>query len=90
MNMEPSQKNLALWLYIAKVSAGTILGILFGIANPSTIIALAISIAIISFIILFFRFVLKFEEHPLKIVLWHGTFSYFVTIIAFWAIIYNL
>lgn len=86
----PQKKNLAIWFYTTKVFAGTSLGVLFGFTRISEIIALAISILTISIIILFFRFGLGFEDHPLKIILWHGTASYFITIIAFWAIIYNM
>lgn len=86
----PQKRNLATWLYTIKVFAGTLLGILFGFIQISETIALAISILVISVIILFFRYGLGFEDHPLKIILWHGTASYFITIIAFWAIIYNI
>ena len=83
-------KNLALYFYIMKVCAGTVLGVVFGFVNPSWLLAFVVSVIVLAWIIVFFRYFLGFSDVLVKLVLWYGTFSYFITIIAFWSLIYNV
>ena len=82
-------KRMKFWFYTTKVIAGTILGIFFGLFSLWMPVTIAIMILVLAAIIVIF-WLIGLRDHILKLVLRYGTFSYFITIIAFWALIYNI
>ena len=84
------RERLVFWFYTTKVLSGTALGLVFGYFMPDILLAIILMLAILAGIVIIFRYLLNLSEPMPKMVLWYGTFSYFMTVIAFWALIYNL
>jgi len=78
------------WFYTLKVVSGVALGIVFGFINPHIHLAIAILLSVMACIVIMSRLVFNLREPIIKLVLWYGTFSYIMNIIAFWAFVYNL
>jgi len=78
------------YLYTTKVICGTVLGIIFGMIRIEPLIGWVIMILGLIPIVILFKYGLKLDEKIILIALWHGTFSYFISTIAFWSLIHNV
>lgn len=74
-------------LPLLKIFVGGLIGFICGYLRIYPLIGLGLWIISIAFIVIVFRFILNFEDHPLKLILLNGTFTSFITFIFIWAIL---
>ncbi len=83
-------------LYCSKIIIGTALGLIFGFMGimPKSLLEsllfLAALFALLSIIIIFFRWKIRIRESFVRLFFLHGTLGYFACVLAFWGFIINL
>ncbi len=76
---------------LTKMISGIITGILLGFLKIIGVLGFLIGIGIIVFLFLVFRYLLGLKDiHPARLLLWDGTFSFFILMIMTWALVFNL
>ncbi|RLE72291.1 MAG: hypothetical protein DRZ80_07385 [Thermoprotei archaeon] len=78
-------------LYVLiKIIAGAVLGTVLGLTKTVGSIGFLIGILVIVVIFFFGWYFMNLRHvHPAKLLLWDGTFSFFLVMIMVWALIFN-
>lgn len=76
---------------LIKIILGGVIGVILGIMNVVGVIGFLISVIVLLVFFAVGRHFFKLSNvHPLRLLLWDGTFSFFLFMIVTWAITFNL
>jgi len=75
---------------LIKMVTGAILGVILGFMKITGLLGFIIGILAILAIFVFGRYALDLKEvHPARLLLWDGTFTFFILLILTWTLVFN-
>ncbi len=72
---------------ILKIFLGALVGFTCGEFQMDVIVGLILWALMIAILFIAFRYIIKLEDAPIKLILMHGTFASFIAFVLFWGIV---